>query len=339
MNQEKSKEISELRQDPVSHDWIIISTGRTKKPSHFRSRSISSQEMPINLCPFENLKEHSNEIVKIYYNKNNKPTINIIKNKFPIVDGNVCNTEKRVGPYLVKESAGYHEVVIFKDHKKSIAELEAADVMELVGVYLDRYQDLKNKECANYVLIMHNHGEEAGASVSHPHSQILALPFIPPDVQRSLDGSKKYKKERGRCAHCDVIEWELKEKKRVIFENENFVVFAPYTPKFSYELRVFPKKHNAYFEEASLSDLKGLAEALKVSLTKIYNGLGNPAYNFFMHTFPVDGEGIYDSCSYHWHLEIIPRMGVWGGLELGTGSDVINIDPDEVAEYLRGIKT
>ena len=126
--------------------------------------------------------------------------------------------------------------------------MDIKSVFEIVSVYYDRYNELKNKECANYILIIHNHGREAGASVSHPHSQILAIPFIPSDISRSLSGSAIYKIERKRCVHCDIIEWELKEKKRIIFENDNFVALMPYVPRFSYEIRIFPKNHLVFLK-------------------------------------------------------------------------------------------
>lgn len=328
---ENKKEINELRQDPVSRDWIIISSGRSKRPDSFKLVKNTHQETVIDLCPFEDPKTHGNEIVKTY-----SSGIKVVNNKFPIIKGDVCNLEKRVGPYLTKDSAGYHEVVIFKDHKKSFAEMSVEEVFSVVSAYQDRYNILKNKECANYILIIHNHGRDAGASVSHPHSQILAVPFIPSDIGRSLSGSAMYKMERHRCVHCDIIEWEIKTQKRVIFENENFVAIVPFVPRFSYEIRIFPKKHQSFFEESDTLELKDFAEALRISLAKVFHGLNNPAYNFFIHTPPTDAEHDYDF--YHWHLEINPRIGEWGGFELGTGSEVINTDPDEVAEYLKNIK-
>lgn len=330
MEKKNKKEVSELRQDPITRDWVIISTGRSKRPESFRSSNIATTETPINLCPFENPQEHGNESVKKY------ASAQVIRNKFPIFNGENCILESRRGPYLAKETAGYHEVVVFKDHRKSFAQMTTGEAEDILNVYRERYLDLKNKECANYILIIHNHGREAGASISHPHSQILALSFVPADIRRSLEGSRMYQKERARCAHCDILSWEQKEKKRIIFENESMVVLAPYAPKFSYEVRIFPKEHRPYFENSTNSEIKDLAEALKVSLAKIYHGLGNPSYNFFVHTPPADREQDYDY--YHWHLEIAPRLNFWGGFELGTGGDVIDVDPDEAAEFLRKIK-
>lgn len=325
-----------MRQDPVTCDWVIISTGRAKRPESFKLRGVGAPETPINLCPFENPQEHGNTVVKTYGGDGHGWAVKAVKNKFPIVSGQDCGFEKRVGPYASREAAGNHEVIILKDHHKSLAQLETADVSLVAAVFKERYLELAKMPCANYVLIFFNHGREAGASISHPHAQVMALPFVPSDIRRSLEGSKRYYSERGRCAHCDILSWELKEKKRIVFENDSFAALVPYVPKFSYEIRIFPKKHLSYFEETEAAELKDFSEALKVSLAKIYNGLSNPSYNFFIHTPPAERDHEYDY--YHWHLEIAPRLNFWGGFELGTGGDVIDVDPDVAAEFLRSIK-
>ncbi len=336
---QKPKEISELRQDPVSRDWIIISTARAKRPEAYKNKNREAIMTPIDLCPFEDPQKHGNgEPLLVYTPKDSRDWfVQVIKNKFPIVEGDKCGLENKVGPYTVQNpAAGRNEVVITKDHNRGLAQMNTDEVMLVIKAYKERYGSLKKEEYARYILIIHNHGREAGASVSHPHSQILALPFVPSDIKRSLDGSQKYHQDSGRCAHCDILDWELKEKSRIIFENDLMVALTPFAPKFSYEIRIFPKKHSSYFEEIESAEIHDLAEALRVSLAKIYQGLGNPAYNFFIHTPPASHNKEYDY--YHWHLEINPRLGVWGGFELGTGGDVIDTDPDEAARYLRSIK-
>lgn len=328
-----------MRQDPVSGDWIIISTARAKRPESFKSLQHNRYETPIETCPFENPQVHGNgEPLLVFKKSDGDWLIQVIKNKFPIVSGAECGLAPQpYGPYSFQAPAsGYHEVVIARDHRKSPAQLELADVELMVRAYQERFLALKKSECANYILIIHNHGREAGASVSHPHSQILAIPFVPSDIRRSLEGSKRYWAERGRCVHCDIIAWELKEKKRIVFENNSMAALVPYAPKFSFEVRIFPKQHSARFEDVNPEDRRDLAEALKMSLAKIYHGLNDTAYNFFIHTAPVSLDQPYDF--YHWHVEINPRIATWGGFELGTGGDVIDVDPDEAAKHLRSIK-
>ena len=340
---DNKKETSELRQDPVSGDWVIISTGRAKRPEAQRWANRTASETPLAVCPFENPQASGNGPALLIYNSQGETgqesnwATQVIKNNFPIVDAKSLSPERRYGPYLVQfPASGSHEVVITRDHKKSLGLMEVKEILQVIKVYKERYSILKDIESSNYILIFHNHGREAGASISHPHSQIMALPFVPADIKKSLTGSQKYHEERRRCVHCDLIAWCLQEKHRVVFENETMLAMVPYVPKFSYEIRIFPKEHRSYFEELTLEESTDLAEALKISLAKIYHGLNNPPYNFFIHTAPAGHDHAYDY--YHWHLEIDPRLNTWGGFELGTGGDVIDTDPNEAAKYLRSIK-
>jgi len=157
------------------------------------------------------------------------------------------------------------------------------------------------------------------------------MPILPADVHRSLEGAERYYGMYGKCVHCEMINWE-KEEKRVVFQNECFIVFAPFVPRVNFELRIYPKQHQPNFEKITEIERKYLAEALQKALYGLYKGLKNPDYNFFIHTAPCD-EKSHDY--YHWHIEILPKTSTWAGLELGTGVEVITIKPEEVAEFLR----
>ena len=289
VSEHKYKDLLELRRDPVSRDWVIISTGRAKRPEVYKSSLKSAWESPVETCPFEDPAKFGNEVIEIFKKENGADwEIQVIKNKFPIVSGDKCAREDRRGPYLIKPDAGgHHEVVVMRDHKKTFSHMTNDEVTRVIEVYQARYRKLKKSECADYILIIHNHGREAGASLSHPHSQIMAIPFVPADIKRSLYGSRAYQTETGRCVHCDVLDWELKQKSRIIFENDTMVALVPFVPQFSFQVRIIPKLHQSFFEEASANEVKGLAEALRVSLAKIYHGLGNPAYNFFIHNIGI----------------------------------------------------
>jgi len=179
---------------------------------------------------------------------------------------------------------------------------------------------------------MHNYGKEAGASIYHPHSQIFGISIIPPDVQSSLDGSRRYYHKEGKCVHCVMIEYELKDKSRLIFENEHFIAFCPFASRVNYEVRIFPKFHSPNFEKINENQEKQLAEIFRICLNKIYEKLNNPAYNFFIHTAPTTTEHIEH---YHWHIEILPRISKWAGFEIGTGIEIITVAPEEAAKQLK----
>ena len=234
------------------------------------------------------------------------------------------------------EGVGFHEVVITRDHSRSIAEFSLKEIELLINAYQIRYRQLIEEECVRYVSIFKNYGEEAGATIYHPHSQIIALPVMPSDVMNSLKGAQNYFKKNKACAHCTMTNWERKQKKRIVFENELAVAFCPFISRKAFEIRIFPKLHQPYFEQTDFEGMKKIAEALRVSLAKLFKGLKDPAYNFFIHTAPIESSEKWHY--YHWHIEILPKTGIWAGFELGTGIEVSSIEPERAAQFLRNIK-
>ena len=202
--------------------------------------------------------------------------------------------------------------------------------------FRERYNTLRKDTNLEYISNFHNWGPKAGASIYHPHYQILSIPVVPPDVAYSLDGSFKYFKEHKRCVHCTQITWEKKQKKRIITEDKNAIAFAPFVSKEPFEMRVFLKKHSPFFEEASDEDLKSVAKVLQASLRKLEKAVKNVNYNFFIHTAPIKERSKYKH--YHWHIEIVPRLNISAGLELDTNIEVNSVDPDEAAKILRNAK-
>ena len=206
----------------------------------------------------------------------------------------------------------------------------------LVRSYQDRYAALKKKDCVKYVSIFHNQGRDAGATLSHPHSQIIAIPVVPPDVARSISGSAAYFRAHKRCVHCLILRYELRMKERIVYQNELFVACAPFASKTAFELRIFPKRHESHFEDMTPKDREAFADALRITLAKLFRGLKNPDYNFFLHTAPTGGREEFRH--YHWHLEILPKTAVWAGFEIGTGIEISTVAPESAAEFLRKIK-
>lgn len=339
--------VSELRKDLVSGDWVVIATGRGRRPHAFAQRKRIKDRQLISQCPFEDPQASGNgEPLLIYYEEGKTKrvkgakkrikewSLQVIGNKYPAFGPGDCSDYYKEGPYTLMDGAGFHEVIITRDHKKHIALLPLEKVEEIIKAYQERYLALMEHKCVNYISIFYNHGREAGATVSHPHSQLVAIPVLPSDVRRSLRGAKKYYKKHKKCVHCKMLKWE-REERRVIFQNEHFIVYAPFVPRTAFELRVYPRKHKSNFEKMTSIERKYLAEALKTALYKLYKGLNDPAYNFFLHTAPCDGRNYG---YYHWHFEIWPKTETWAGFELGTGIEISTIEPEQVAKYLRSIK-
>jgi UDPglucose--hexose-1-phosphate uridylyltransferase len=335
-NIKNKTQVSELRQDLVTGDWVVIATGRAKRPEEFSAHKREEvKEDPDKPCFFCYPKETGQvEDVLIYQNEESDWSLRVFPNKYPAFSRGKSTRHFEEGPYFGMDGTGYHEVIVTRDHRTQIAQMDVLRVAEVIDAYQDRYIDLMSKKSVNYIEIFHNHGKEAGASIAHPHSQLMAIPVISPYVRSELEGAENYYKVNKKCVYCTMIEWELEHKKRIIFENSDFLVFSPYASRASFEVWVIPRKHKPYFERTSSSEKNRLAEALRIALGKIYEALKDPAYNFYIHTSPCDGK---DYSHFHWHIEILPRTSVWAGFELSTGIEISTIQPEVAAEYLRKI--
>lgn len=334
--------VSELRRDLVTGNWIVIAKGRKDRP-HAHKREPYPQD-PIETCPFEDPQASGNgEPLLIYPVRsrgcNSHPTSNgvswslqVIANKYPAFAGGECGIITKVGPYSIQDGKGFHEVIITRDHTKHLPLLPKDKAREVFMAYRERYIALKDEECVKYISIFHNHGREAGATLTHPHSQLVAIPILPSDIRRSLSGSNLFYRKHGKCVHCTMLDFERQEKTRIIFENKDFIALCPFVSRDAYEVRIFPQEHRAYFEKTSEKEIESLTEIFQKSLSSFYNKLDNPAYNFYLHTAPVDGTK-YEH--YHWHFEIRPKIETPAGFEFSTGVEIATVEPEKAAEFLR----
>lgn len=329
-------QLTELRQDLVTGDWVVIATGRAKRPEEFASkRRVLIEEDSSQPCFFCHPEESGQEKDNLVYERaNGEWSLRVFPNKYPAFMRGRAPKHNEEGPYFSMDGTGYHELIVTRDHHRQIAQMNILEVAEIVDSFQERYIDLMNKKSVNYIEIFHNHGKEAGASINHPHSQLMAIPVVSPYVKSELDGAENYHKNNKHCVYCSMIEWEMEYKKRVVFENDDFLAYCPFSSRAAFEVWVLPKKHKPYFERTADKEKLALAEALQTSINKIYKALEDPAYNFYIHTSPCDGK---DYPHYHWHIEILPRTSVWAGFELSTGIEISTIQPEVAAEYLRKI--
>lgn len=328
--------ISQLRQDLVTGDWVVIATGRSKRPEDFAKHQRQAvEEIPEKLCFFCYPEETDQEDdVLIYKTKEGDWSLRVFPNKYPAFARSQAMEHFEEGPYFGMAGIGYHELIVTADHYNQIANMDKELVAEILDAYQDRYIDLMGKKSVNYIEIFHNHGREAGASIVHPHSQLMAIPVISPYVQGELDGAENYYRANKECVYCTIASWEIEKKKRIVFENDDFVAFCPFSSRASFEVWVMPKKHKPYFERITDKEKIDCAEVFQKAIEKIYKALNDPAYNFYLHTSPCDGK---DYPHYHWHIEILPRTANWAGFELSTGIEISTIEPEAAAKYLRKI--
>ena len=327
---------SELRRDIVSGQWVIIAPKRAGRPldfSHAKARKKSAKKT----CPFENPQE-SEGGAPLLVRPNETPEkwkIQIIKNKYPALEhaGGMCASFTRKGFYEVSDGIGYHHVLVLRDHETNIPDLSAHDAWEIFDALQEHYHELSLDPCVEYVSMFQNWGPTAGASIYHPHLQVIAIPVVPIGILRSLDGSRDYERKHRACPHCTILDFELKEKKRILYESRNVVAFAPFVSREAYEFRIFPRRHNAYFEDEKKKVLQDVADVLRLLLKNVRARLGDPDYNFYIHSAPTKHKKRH--AHYHWHIEVLPKISVSAGFELGTGIEITAVDPDDAAQLLR----
>ncbi|MBU1178856.1 HIT domain-containing protein [Patescibacteria group bacterium] len=325
----------EFRKDLVSGEWVLVAVGRRKRPI-FKTGA---------KCPFDDPQKNGNPFPLLWFPHPQTPTsemedfnswfVQVIPNKYPLLSRQKeCPAPKREGAQERLWAVGYHEVIITRDHLKTIDKMSQEETQLVLKAYKERYRVLAKDGCIKYILIFHNQGRTAGASVAHPHSQLVALPVIDPDVSRSLKGSFNFYKKNKKCVHCVMIDKATKDKSRIVNKNKHFVTLVPFAPKASYETRIYPLAHASRFEDLDKELFPYLADALRDALSRINKVLNNPDYNFFIHTAPVGD----NTKHYHWHIEILPRDFEWAGFELGGGIEIISISPEEAALSLREAK-
>lgn len=332
---------SELRQDLVTGDWVVIAAKRKNRPNKKKfipawDKKDITNERDCLFCDPE--KTGQEEDVLIYKDINEEWTTRVFPNKFPAfkpLDKNEKIRHEEQGPYFLMDGVGYHELIVTRDHTKHIGNMETIEVAEVLDAYQSRYLELMNRKFVRYIEIFHNYGKAAGGSIYHPHSQLTAIPIISPYINSELKGAERYERETEECVYCKILKYEKEEKKRIVFENEDFIAFCPFASRKAYEVWVMPKKHSPYFERMTDEDKVSAGEVLKEAMRRIGVVLEDTAYNFYLHTSPCDGK---DYHAFHWHFEILPKTSIWAGFELSTGIEINAVAPEDAAKELRAVK-
>jgi UDPglucose--hexose-1-phosphate uridylyltransferase len=333
--------LPELRKDPIVGRWVIISTDRAKRPTDFAREAVKLRG---GFCPFcyGNEARTPPEIQAYRPAANGGPppprdspgwTVRVIPNKFPAlgIEGNL--NRQAEGMFDRMNGIGAHEVIIeTPEHNSSLGTLPVKGIEDVLWSFRDRILDLKKDQRFKYVLLFKNHGEAAGASLEHAHSQLIALPIVPINVVEEIEGAKQYYNYKERCVFCDIVRQDTESGTRVVAENQDFLTLAPYAPRFPFETWILPKQHHSTFESSSPNSFENLAKAMKTLLTKADRVLDNPPYNLVIHSSPIQDPA---SDSYHWHVEFMPKLTKTAGFEWGTGFYINPTPPEEAAKFLR----
>jgi len=337
--------VPELRKDPVLGRWVIISTDRARRPREIKDGAPASGAKG---CPFcagrERLTPPETLAFRPPGGRANGPgwEVRVVPNKFPAlrVEGEL--EKQGCGIYDRMNGIGAHEVIIeTPEHSRRIEEQSRDSVAKVFEACKLRIADLSRDMRFKYILVFRNEGVDAGSSLSHPHSQLIATSVTPKRVKEELNGARAYFDYKDRCIFCDIIRQELSDRVRIVYENAHFVSFCPFASRFPFEIWLLPKRHQADYATIAADELGSLADAMLVTLGKLAGALNRPQYNYVLHTSPVrwPRKDYWKTIEfdYHWHIEIMPRLTQIAGFEWGTGFYINPTPPEDAAGCLREV--
>jgi UDPglucose--hexose-1-phosphate uridylyltransferase len=336
---------NEVRKDYLLNRWVVIAKERKRRPTDFVKKG---EEGVAGVCPFCPDNEHMTPPAVLVYLRSNGEIkkdkdqngfrhknwlIRCVPNLYPAFTPPDKGETKVEESSVLANALGHHEVLMESprhDEHPSVARIP--QLVHLINAYVDRLDELSAKSYVKYVEIFRNHGRDAGASLSHAHTQIIATPFVPTIVNEELEACKRFWTKTGKCLLCDVLRKE-KGGPRLIWENESFLVFSPYASVHPLEFWIFPKKHQSTLLKISQEEIKSLAKTFRVCFGGLKSLLNDPSYNFGFHMAPGEEARGY----YHWHLEVYPKLAIWAGFEKSTGMFINVVPPEDAATELKKI--
>ena len=329
----------ELRKDPITSRWVIISTERGKRPHDF---VVDPEVTKGGFCPFCPGNEHTTPPEIMAYREGGGPPnssgwkLRVVSNKFPALVNEGELDRRGEGMYDLMNGIGAHEVIIENPaHDLSLSGISVTQFADVLYAYRDRIGVLSQDPKFRYILIFKNQGRAAGASLEHSHSQLIGLPIVPELVLEELSGSLNHYRLKERCVFCDMIRQELRQQVRVVLENELFLAICPFAPRSPFEIWILPKQHHSSYVDLPDANFPKLAEIFSETLKRLDTALNRAPYNFILHTAPVRETHLEH---YHWHFEIMPKLTLMAGFEWGSGFFINPTPPEDAARYLREVQ-
>ncbi|MFT7580259.1 MAG: alpha-amylase/alpha-mannosidase (GH57 family)/galactose-1-phosphate uridylyltransferase [Myxococcota bacterium] len=333
---------SEMRLDPLKQRWTVIAPGRGDRPSDFVPPAAKQQSAP---CPFCAVIDGTAPGHRILERVVGRDRVIVLANRYPAYRVETALERTAVGPYDRVSGVGAHEVVVETHrHDQPFHLLGVAQITATLRVWRDRLGDLLGDRRLHHLIAFKNTGPSSGASLSHPHSQIVAAPVASQQLTTELTSARSHYEQHLRCLSCDILAYELDHSARVIEVGERFVAFCPYASRHPFEVAIYPRRHEAMFSDLSDSDVGALGALLSRTLQRLVRSVGVADYNLTVQTGPnpdsfglprgrLDGLGAW----WHWRLEIVPRIQPYGGYEVGTGVHMNSTAPDAAAAHLRSL--
>jgi UDPglucose--hexose-1-phosphate uridylyltransferase len=329
----------ELRLNIATNDWVIIATERAKRPDEFRTTKKDEHKRPpyLETCPFcvGNEAQNACDEIASLKDMHGNWLVKSVPNKFPALSSTGEPVIIDSGTYHTIKGVGAHEVIIESPaHNLTTALYPVSQVEHVIELYRSRYLELSNDPRLAHIIIFKNHGESAGTSLEHPHSQIVATPVVPTQVLSRLRCAREYYHEHNECVYCTMVSEEIKAKERIVAENEHFIALEPYASFSPFHTWILPRRHRASFGQIEKEEVRGLAAILKETLARLYYGVGNPDFNYCIRTSPLNEKEVD---YFHWYIAIIPRINKIAGFEAGSGMFINTSLPEQCAHFLREV--
>ncbi|MBA4374317.1 MAG: DUF4931 domain-containing protein [Thermodesulfovibrio sp.] len=348
--------VREIRINPiVPSESVLVATARSMRPKKEEPQAAHDGRSHVETCPFCRGNESMTPAPIAEIPEEGDWQLRIVENLYPVLGDDREAPDFSFGLQQAIDGYGRHEVVIdHASHGIRIHEMTAAHLALLLATYRDRMEQLYHTDNRlRYVLVFKNFGPAAGASIGHTHSQIIALPVVPDNLQAEVRSSSSYYESRSQCIFCSLINealtfeatlydrtsGEVRRKisvgQYVIEQNSRFIAVKPFASRYEWEVHILPLAHQADFLEISPADIADLAEIFSRTMARLNTVLGGVQYNFFLHSLPHGSEYEESTPAYHWHIEICPRTSIPTGFELGSGLYVNTVSPEDAAERLR----
>lgn len=310
----------EFRQNLATKDWVVIATERRQRPEEFkRAASAAPASAPCPFCPGGKDGE-----------------VKVLPNKYPVLVTGAPVQKDRHALYRSLPGEGVHEVIVDSpDHGASLATMPAAQALKVAGVWRERFRESLSNEKVALTVLFKNHGAGSGASVSHPHTQLVGSSVVPSHIRHRMDEASRYYDSAGACVFCRMVETELKDGVRVVEENDHFVAFVLYASLSPFHIWVLPKRHTASFGDVNDKELASFAAVLQKLARRVQAALGDAPYNFVLQSTPLD-RGTTEA--FHWYLSLVVRVGGGSGFEMGSGMFTNVVVPEEAAAFLKAAK-
>lgn len=322
--------MNQLRLNPLTGRWVTVATRRVSRPEEFVAERTPVETTSDRPCPFCPGNEESTPPALETYGESGEWALRVVPNRYPAFRGDAPMKVEHVGPLFARAPAsGIHEVLVYtRDHHGSWADLDDDQVRLTMSALRDRFDDHAQSPGIRYSQAIVNHGREAGASLAHPHGQLIGIPFVPGELAEEVTGFHRF---TGHCLLCATVEAERSAGHRVVAARDDVVVISPWWSSMPFEMLVIPTQHEGHIRKAMPEDLAAVGLALRDALARLREVVGETSYNLVVHTLPHHADD-----PYHWHVHVLPRLQSSGGFERGTGVPINIVSPEDACGLLAG---